>query len=120
MIASSPTDIQPVLDVVAENAARLCEASDSQILRVDGDVLRITASRGSITVPSSVRAEGVPVRRDIVAGRAVLDRRTIHVEDLAAEVDGEFAGAKGLQQATGQRATLRLHCSVKASPSARS
>jgi two-component system, NtrC family, sensor kinase len=95
-----------VLDVVAENAARLCEATDAQILRIDGDVLRITASRGSITVPPSVRAEGVPIRRDIVAGRAVLDRRTVHVEDLAAEVDGEFAGAKYLQQATGQRATL--------------
>ncbi|HWO43477.1 MAG TPA: GAF domain-containing protein [Candidatus Eisenbacteria bacterium] len=106
VIASSPTDLQPVLDVVAENAARLCEATDAQILRIDGDVLRIIASRGSITVPASVRAEGVPIRRDIVAGRAVLDRQTIHVEDLAAEIDGEFAGAKHLQQATGQRATL--------------
>ena len=106
VIASSPTDIQPVLDVVAENAARLCEASDAQVLQVESDVLRIIASHGSITVPPSVRAEGVPIRRDIVAGRAVLDRRTVHVEDLAAEVDGEFAGAKSLQQATGQRATL--------------
>ncbi|MGB7948787.1 MAG: GAF domain-containing protein [Candidatus Binatia bacterium] len=106
VIASSPTEIQPVLDVVAENAARLCEATDAQILRIDGDVLRIVASRGSIVVPLSVRAEGVPIRRDIVAGRAVLDRQTVHVEDLAAEIDGEFAGAKYLQQATGQRATL--------------
>ena len=34
VIASSPTDIQPVLDVVAENAARLCDATDAVIHRV--------------------------------------------------------------------------------------
>ena len=106
VIASSPTDIQPVLDVVAETAARLCEASDAQIVRVDGDVLRVIASHGTMVVPSSVRVEGVPIRRDNVVGRAVLDRRPVHVEDLAAKVDGEFAGAKAIQQATGQRTTL--------------
>ena len=37
VIASSPTDIQPVLDTVAENAARLCDASDAVIVRVDGE-----------------------------------------------------------------------------------
>ena len=37
VIASSPTDIQPVLDAVAENAARLCDADDASIRRVEGE-----------------------------------------------------------------------------------
>ena len=41
VIASSPTDIQPVLDVVAESAARLCEANDALIRLIDGNILRL-------------------------------------------------------------------------------
>ena len=37
VISSSPTDIQPVLDAVAESAARLCDVPDAAIFRVDGD-----------------------------------------------------------------------------------
>jgi hypothetical protein len=46
VIASSPTELQPVLDVLAENAARLCEATDAQIQRVEGDVFMTVASYG--------------------------------------------------------------------------
>ena len=51
VIASSPTDIQPVLDVVAENAARLCDAVDGVVGRREGDELRIVAKYGAIPSP---------------------------------------------------------------------
>ena len=50
VIASSPTDMQPVLDTVAENAARLCDARDALIFRVNGDFHERVASYGSMPV----------------------------------------------------------------------
>src|SRR5262249_21477788 len=104
VIASSPTDIQPVLDVVAENAARLCEATDAQILRVEGDFLRVVASFGQLKAfaEDDVR----PITRGYVTGRVVTDRQTIHVHDLLAEVETEFPEAKTLQERGGHRTTL--------------
>ena len=46
VISRSPTDVQPVMDAVAENAARLCDAEDVSILKEDGGVFRVVASRG--------------------------------------------------------------------------
>ena len=51
VIASSPTDVQPVLDVVAENAARLCDATDANIYRIDGAGYRLVASVRSYAYP---------------------------------------------------------------------
>ena len=62
VIASSPTDIEPVLKVVAENAARLCDSSDAQIFRVEGDMVRKVASYG-VTAPVLGVGETRPISR---------------------------------------------------------
>jgi hypothetical protein len=73
VIASSPTDIQPVLDAVVESAARLCNATDGLIARLDGDILIPgVAKYGSMPVPEArLLSYGTPV------GRAIIDRQTV-------------------------------------------
>src|SRR5262249_48585131 len=102
VIASSPTDIQPVLNTVAESAARLCEASDALIHRIDGDVVERVAVYGTMPVPETQRR---PLSRGSPAGRAIIDRQTIHVHDVAAELT-EFPDYKTRQPVTGVRTTL--------------
>jgi GAF domain-containing protein len=104
VIASSPTDIQPVLDVVAENAARLCEATDARIMRVGGDALRPAAHYGPLLDPP--HGDGTPISRGWPSGRAVVDRQTIHVHDFEAEIETEFPESRGRQSVTGVRTIL--------------
>ena len=47
VISSSPTNIQPVMDVVAESAARFCGATDAAIWRLEGESLRLSRIMGS-------------------------------------------------------------------------
>ena len=87
VISSSPTDIQPVLDAVAENAAHICAAADAHIRLIEGDTLRAVARFG--TAPLGV-PDVIPLNRDFPAGRSILERRTIHIEDLAPLRETEF------------------------------
>ncbi len=103
VISSSPTDLQPVLAAVAESAARLCDASDAQIFRLEGDELPRVAVFGS--VPDDGRLRRPRITRGLVSGRAVIERRTIQVRDLAAEVD-EYPDTKPLQARTGARTVV--------------
>jgi GAF domain-containing protein len=104
VISGSPTDIQPVLDAVGENAARLCEANNAVIFQLEGNVLRQIASYGHIPTTSHP-VEGLPVSRDTVTGRAVCDRRTIHVHNLSTE-DREYPEGSRHAKVDGHRTTL--------------
>jgi GAF domain-containing protein len=92
------------LKAVAEHAARLCDADISQIFQIDGELLRVVASHGPI--PSRLRGEALRITRGSVTGRAVSDRRTIHVHDLSAELDTEFPDAKPHAGLWGHRTTV--------------
>jgi two-component system, NtrC family, sensor kinase len=105
VIASSPTDLQRVLDVVAESAARLCDAADAQIWRLDGDRARFAAQYGSI--PSLNIEDGRPIIRGLSGGRAVLDRETIHIPDtFAPGVQAEFPETWAMTHEIGVRTLL--------------
>src|SRR5215813_4035153 len=103
VIASSSADLQPVLDTVAENAARLCEANDAVIWRVDGDMLQRVAVCGPMPFADLRR----PITRGTPPGRAVVDRQTIHVHDIAAaELETEYSESKARWQISGSRSML--------------
>ena len=104
VISRSPTELQSVLDMVGENAARLCDANNAVIFRLEGNVLRQVASYGGIPTTSHP-SEGIPVNRDRVTGRTVCDRQTIHVHDLASENREYPEGSKDAKR-DGHRTTL--------------
>jgi hypothetical protein len=84
VISQSPTDIQPVLDAIAESAARLCESLDSGVYRRDGDRLLLVANHGRI-LADEIGTFSLPIVHGTGAGRAVLEGRTVHVADMQTE-----------------------------------
>jgi signal transduction histidine kinase len=106
IISSSPTNLQPVLDAVAENAARLCDAEDAVLFRLDGKFLRQAAGKGPIPKFGSGTEEGIAVSRGSVTGRAVVDRKAVHVRDLAEADEAEFPEGRAFARRFGHRTTL--------------
>src|SRR6266705_1348656 len=105
IISRSPTDVQPVFDAIADSAARLCEANDAEIYRVDGSVYRRVAHRGPVPIAGPV-GEAYPITRGRPSSRAIIDRQTIHVHDQAAEIDTEFPDLKAWREVAGVRTIL--------------
>jgi hypothetical protein len=48
MIARSPADVQSVMDTIAENAAKLCDAADALVWRVEDNFRRVVAHFGPL------------------------------------------------------------------------
>ena len=97
VISSSPTNVQPVFDAIAESAVRLCDGQFSFVVRFDGKVMDFASCCG-------LSAEGLDAFHSILpmaasehtaAGRAIVRRAVVAISDV--ETDPSYgAQAQGL------------------------
>ncbi len=107
VISGSPTDVQPVLEAVAQRARLLCRADGSRVwLLVDGQLRAMTSYGPSYT--ASAHAEVLPLRRTSIAGRSILERRSIHIEDVLSVIETEYPDVREIQKRIGFRTALNV------------
>ena len=102
VIASSPTNVGPVLQAIVESACELCYANDAVVRLRDGDNLRLSAHSGPI--PTSL--DKIPIRNGTAAGSAFLDKKPVHVHDLLSSEGDQFPKAREMSRLEGGHRTI--------------
>jgi signal transduction histidine kinase len=89
VISTSPTDLQPVFETIAENAVRLCGAEVSGVLRFDGSLIHLAAYRNFSAAVRAIVPQDYPMAatRRRMSGRAILDPTVVHVPDALRDPD---------------------------------
>jgi len=104
VIASSPTDVGPVLKAIVKSACELCDAVDALVVLKDGDDLVFKAQHGSIPVVWQRQ----PISRQWASGRAVVDRKPVHVHDVLGPEGEEFPNAREFARRSNVRTILSV------------
>jgi signal transduction histidine kinase/putative methionine-R-sulfoxide reductase with GAF domain len=103
VIASSPTDVGPVMKAIVESACELCGAYDAVALLKEGEDLLFSPHHGPIPMRSQKRS----INRKWTAGRAFIDKKAVHVHDLQAERD-EFPEGREMARDMGHRSIVSV------------
>jgi len=89
VISSSPTDVQPTFDAIAQCAIRICGAVSGGVFRFDGSQIDV----GTFFAPTQAERDAVrgvfpiPPSRGSTTARAILTREAVHILDPAADPD---------------------------------
>ena len=91
VIASSPTNLQPVLDTVIENAVRLAGANQGHIRQFDGERLQMVASHGE-TAEQIAILQAAAIRPDLeesgsTRGVAFREKKIVHIPDIRVQAN---------------------------------
>jgi signal transduction histidine kinase len=93
VISRSQTDIQPVFDAIVRSAVTLCHAAFGGLHRVDGELNTLAAlyNMPDDEIEMVRRLFPRPMGRDTISGRAIMERRVVHLRDI--REDAEYAAA---------------------------
>src|SRR5262249_46251887 len=102
LIAKSPSNLTTVLNSVAEQAARICQAQYVDIFLVENDTLRDVAWFGELK-----RTLTIPLDRTSVSGRSVCEMRAISIDDLQNAGD-DLARGREIARKDGHRSIIAV------------
>jgi PAS domain S-box-containing protein len=96
VISRSTTDLKPVLDTIVQTALRLCRA-DWTVFRLRRDGLYYAAAEAGTLAEQFEFSRNAPIGADrsSVLGRAVLERRPVHIPDVETDPEHTFAQSQG-------------------------
>jgi hypothetical protein len=95
VIGRSTFDLQPVFETLVQNAVRLCAAERGLVFRFDRDLLRYAVGHNvSLDLKEYFERHPIAPGRNSNAGRAALERRTVHNIDVRSDPEYTYGPAQ--------------------------
>src|SRR5829696_5667373 len=114
VISRAPSQLQPVFEAIVQTATRLCHADSAVVCtRGEDELYHIAAIAGhSEEMLAVVNKQPVAADRGTVSGRAVLERRTVQINDALSDPEYtrfDTTGGRSVSHASRRSAAARKH-----------